>query len=125
MPASAGGYGLTLWNSRERINALGSISGARTLNLAAGNVVTCTLTGNVTWTFPSSGIGTTQASYLTLFTTQDGTGGWTQTWPASVKWSGGTAPTVTTTASVKSLFTFFTADQGASWLGAMVGTGFA
>lgn len=34
---------------------------------------------------------------LTLILVQDGTGSRTATWPASVKWAGGTAPTLTTT----------------------------
>ena len=125
MPASQAGYGLQLWNSRERINALGSISGARTLSLASGNVVTCTLVGAVSFTFPSTTLLTSQAAFLTIHTTQDGTGGRVITWPASVVWGSGSAPTVTTTAGAKSLFTFFTIDQGATWLGVMSGTAFA
>jgi len=36
---------------------------------------------------------------LTLI--QDGTGGRTVTWPATVKWPGGVAPTLTTTANAR------------------------
>jgi hypothetical protein len=41
-----------------------------------------------------------------LHVIQDGTGSRTMTWPASVAWPGGTAPTLTTTASYRDVFTF-------------------
>ncbi len=58
-----------------------------------GNKQKITLGHNVTFTFtaPTAGVG----SY-TLLLTQDGTGTRTVTWPGSVKWPGGTAPTLST-----------------------------
>ena len=38
---------------------------------------------------------------------QDGTGSRTATWPASVKWPSGTAPTLTTTASSVDIVSFY------------------
>ena len=83
-----------------------------TVNLDNGSVQYLTLTGNCTYTFPSPVAGKS----FTLIQKQDATGGRTVTWPASVKWPGGTAPTLTSTASKADKF-IFTAIDGSSWLG--------
>ena len=85
---------------------------AFTIDLANGTVQYLTLTGNCTYTFPTPVAG---KSFI-LIQKQDGTGGRTVTWPASVKWPGGTAPTLTSTASKADKF-IFTAVDGSSWLG--------
>jgi len=95
-----------------------------TIDLEDGNVHELTLTGNVTYTFsnpPATGI----SGSFTLIQKQDGTGSRTVTWPASVDWAGGTAPTVTATASGVDVFAFITVDGGASWLGFTAGQAFA
>jgi len=46
-------------------------------------------------------------SMLILFITQDSTGGYTVTLPITVKWAGGTIPTLTTTAGSTDILTFF------------------
>jgi hypothetical protein len=87
---------------------------AYTIDLAGGSVQALTLTGNVTFTFPTVTAG---RSFL-LVLRQDATGGRTVTWPTStnpVRWPGGTAPTITSTASRTDLFGF-TAD-GTRWYG--------
>lgn len=60
--------------------------------------------GNVTFTAwnnpPRNG------SLVTVIIVQDGTGSRTVTWPSNVKWSGGTAPTLTTTANKRDIFQF-------------------
>lgn len=48
-------------------------------------------------------------------------GAFTPTFPASVDWSGGSAPAYTT----PSVYTFSTVDSGTTWLGAQVGSAFA
>lgn len=65
-----------------------------------------------------------QASELYLLTTQT-TGGHTLTLPSSVKWAGGTAPTITTTASTSTLYRFTTFDFGTTWTAFLVGTNFS
>ena len=47
------------------------------------------------------------AGLLVLKLTQDATGSRTVTWPAAVKWSGGTAPTLTTAANAVDVIRFF------------------
>jgi hypothetical protein len=88
---------------------------AYTIDLANGSVQILTLTGNVTYTFPTATAG---RSFL-LIEKQDATGSRTVTWPAAVKWPSGTAPTITSTASRSDLFGF-TAD-GTNWIGRVVG----
>jgi len=55
------------------------------------------------------------ASYsFTLIFDANGTS-YTITWPAAVKWPGGTAPTITTTASRSDMFVFYTNNGGTTW----------
>lgn len=73
----------------------GNSSTADTIDWRLGNHHKSTLTGNCTYTFTAPAGATT----ITLKLVQDATGSRTATWPATVKWPGGTAPTLTTTAS--------------------------
>ena len=91
-------------------------STAYTIDLANGSVQYLTLTGNCTYTFPTPAAGKS----FTLVQKQDGTGSRTVTWPASVKWPAGTAPTITATASKADKF-IFTAIDSSSWLGSVAG----
>mgnify|MGYP001618355250 CR=1 FL=1 len=63
-----------------------------------GNVQSVTLAGNRTFTFANPKDG---GRYLIILA-QDATGSRTITWP-TIKWTGGTAPTLTTTASKKDI----------------------
>lgn len=96
----------SIGGARKRYDT-GSGTGAQTLdfNSNAGGVVTreYTATGNSTLTFnnpPPAG------SLVVITIIQGGAGSFTITWPASVKWSAGTAPTLTTTAGKRDVFTF-------------------
>ena len=74
-----------------------------TFDLSASNIQTVTLGGNRTLAL--SNVSTGQVFMLEL--TQDGTGSRTVTWFSTIKWaSGGTAPTLTTTANKKDTFGF-------------------
>jgi hypothetical protein len=88
---------------------------AYTINTATGTVQILTLTGNCTFTFPTAVAGES----FTLLLRQDGTGSRTVTWPAAVRWPGGTAPTITATASRQDKYVF-TAD-GTNWYGSNAG----
>jgi hypothetical protein len=95
-----------------------------TIDLENGNVFNLTLTGNCTYTFsnpPASG----SAGAFTLIQNQDGAGSRTVTWPASVEWAGGSAPTITSTASSTDVFTFITTDGGTTWYGFTGGQDFS
>ena len=81
----------------------GNSSTADTIDWRTGNKHKSTMTGNCTYTFTAPG-GPTN---LILKLVQDATGSRTATWPASVKWSAGTAPTLTTTASAIDIVTCY------------------
>lgn len=89
-------------------------STAITLALTNGTVQIITLTGNATVTMPTA----TSGKSFILYLKQDGTGSRTVTW-STVKWPGGTAPTITSTASKQDIFSFFA--DGTNWYGATVG----
>lgn len=100
----------------ETVTALSISAGAVTINLALGNMFTITLNQNITTTtftnVPASGKG----QGITIEVKQDATGGRTWTWPAAVKWSGGTyVPTVTANAIDE--VSFRTYDQGTTYRG--------
>ena len=95
-----------------------------TIDLEDGNVHNVTLTANCTFTFSNPPASGTSGSF-TLFLNQDGTGSRTATWPGSVKWAGGTAPTLTTTASRTDILVFTTIDAGTIWYGAVSGQDFS
>jgi len=83
---------------------------AKTISLTNGTVQTCTLTNNCTFTMPTA----TAGKSFTLFL-NTGAGSFTSTF-TSVKWSGGTAPTITVTASKVDIISFVS--DGTSWYGA-------
>ena len=62
-----------------------------------------TLAGNRTFTFANPQAGQTYSVKIT----QDATGSRLVTWPSTVKWAGGSAPTLTTTASKTDRITFY------------------
>ena len=78
----------------ETAPAIANSSTAVTLALASGTVLSYTLTGNCTFTMPA----TTNGTSFIVRLIQDATGSRTATF-TSVKWPGGTVPTITTTAS--------------------------
>lgn len=88
------------------------------INFATERNFDLTLTGNCTFTFtnPPANCGG-----FTLVLRQDGTGSRTVTWPASVDWPNGVAPTIPSAASSKSVFVFMTPDGGTTWLGFLCG----
>lgn len=89
-------------------------STAITLALTNGTMQIITLTGNATITMPTA----TAGKSFVLLLKQDGTGSRTVTW-TTVKWAGGTAPTITSTASKQDIFSFFA--DGTNWYGTTVG----
>jgi hypothetical protein len=89
-------------------------STAITLALTNGTVQIITLTGNATITMPTAVSG---KSFI-IFLKQDATGSRTVTW-STVKWPGGTAPTITSTASKQDIYSFFS--DGTNWYGVTVG----
>ena len=88
-------------------------STAITIALTNGTVQIITLTGNATITMPTA----TSGKSFIMFLKQDGTGSRTVTW-STVKWAGGTTPTITATASRQDIYSFFA--DGTNWYGVVV-----
>lgn len=92
-------------------NTLGSISGSQTIDLTLGNFVSATATGSITWTF--SNPSASHASGFVLELTNGGSAA--QIWPATIRWPGGIAPTLTS--SGVDVLVFVTDDAGSNWRG--------
>jgi hypothetical protein len=81
----------------QAVNVTGLL---QTVSLADGNVVNITLNSSTTFTLTNPALGT----YI-LKLTQGTGGGFLVIWPGTVIWSGGTAPTLTTTAGKVDIIT--------------------
>lgn len=101
----------TVTNYVETVVAIGNSGTTQTLSLTSGTVQTVTMTGNCTFTMPTATAG---KSFI-LICTQDATGSRTAVF-TSVKFPGGTAPTLTTTATTGVDILTFVAN-GTSWFG--------
>lgn len=85
----------------------GNTGASQTIDWNNGAYQKSTLTGNCAYTFTAPSTGSGRCVRLELHAYQDTTGSRVPTWPASVKWSaGGTAPTLTTTASKADIIVF-------------------
>ena len=104
---------------QEESTAITSSSNAATLNLRDGTVFTHTLSENVTYTF-SNPAASGYASGFTLKVTQDSSAR-TITWPGSVDWAAGTAPTLSTGSGDVDVFVFLTVDGGTIYYGFTAG----
>ena len=106
----------------ETYAAITSSSGTATIDCEAGNVFALTLSENVTtftWSNPPSS-GTAYGFSLKVI--QDASAsGYTITWPTSVNWPNGFAPTLSSGASAIDQFVFYTHDGGTTWYGFVAG----
>ena len=114
----------------ETVYAGGDTGATPTIDEANGNTRTWTLNNNATFALPADS-GLQAGTALTLILTQDGTGSRTGAFQVNsattnVKWAGGTAPTLTTTASRADIICFVTFDGGATptWYGFVAGQDF-
>jgi len=105
----------------ESVNTISS-GATPSLDANAYGVFDVTLNANATFSFAAVTSG--KMFSFTLVLHQDATGGRTVAWPASVKWAGGTAPTVTTAASKTDMFAFFSSNGGTTWYGTVGGQNF-
>ena len=95
-------------------------SGTVTLDMTTGNVFEHTANGgNVTFAF-SNPPADNKAGSITLKWIQDSSNR-TITWPGSVDWAGGSAPSVTSGSGKVDMYTFLTVDAGTTWYGFQAG----
>ena len=120
--------GFSLGNSGTKLYMLGStndtiyqystVAYTQTLDLSTGTYFTFTPSGATTVSFtnaPASGLAVG-------FAVEINGDGSAITWPSSVKWPGGTAPTATAS---KELYTFVTTDGGTTYYGKLAGSNIA
>jgi hypothetical protein len=91
----------TISGSAQTVTA-NSDAATVTFNLAASNVHTVTLGGNRTLAISNGTVG----QYFAIELTQDATGSRTVTWFTTIRWVGGTTPTLTTTGAKRDSFMF-------------------
>jgi len=105
----------TVTNYVETLQAVGTVGATSTLVLTTGTVLTATLTASTpcTFTMPTATAG---KSFI-LKLTQAASGMTTATF-TGVKWPGGTAPTITATASAVDILSFVA--DGTNWYGTFV-----
>jgi hypothetical protein len=82
----------------------GNSGAADTIDWNNGNGQKSTLTASCTYTFTAPTSGVTR---LQLRVIQGGTGSYTVTWPATVKWQANTAPTLSTAVGSVDIITFW------------------
>lgn len=109
----------------EAYVAVTSSGAATTVNCEAGNAFSHTLTENTTFTFSNPPASGTAYSFSIEIIQDASASGFTVTWPSSVDWPSGTAPTLTATASAKDVFVFTTRDSGTTWYGFTAGLALA
>ena len=107
----------------EESTAITSSSNAAALNLRLGDNFTHTLSENVTYTF-SNPAANGKVSAFTLKVTQDSSAR-VITWPNSVDWGAGTAPTLSTGNAAVDVFVFVTYDGGTIYYGFTAGQAMA
>ena len=107
------GGNLTPVSYTETVVAIGTVTTAHTLNLAAGTVQTATLTASTacTFTMPTATAG---KSFILLLKQAAATGNCTATF-TGVKFNSLGAPTITATAGEMDILTF--AADGTNWYG--------
>ena len=97
----------------ETVVAIGTVTTANTISIAAGTVQTATLTASTacTFTMPTATAG---KSFILLLKQAAATGNGTATF-TSVKWNSAGAPTITATAGKMDILTFVA--DGTNWYG--------
>lgn len=100
-------------------NDSGNSGSTKTIDWSLAHTQLSTLTASCTYTFSNPVAG----DVYILYCKQGGTGSFTVTWPGSVIWSGGTAPTLTTTVGKIDIITF--TYDGTSFRGVTSGLNYA
>lgn len=105
----------TVTDYTETVNAIGTVSSSSTLSLSSGTVLTATLTASAacTFTMPTAAAG---KSFVLMLKQAASTGNGSATF-TNVKWSGGTAPTITAAAGKMDILSFFS--DGTNWYGSI------
>ena len=107
----------------EPISAV-SATASTTIDCSLGNNFDISLSASIT-SLSFINVPANRRLYpCTLILIQDAIGGRTVSWPASFKWSGKVAPTLTSTAGGIDIITMVTYDGGTTWLATVAGQNF-
>lgn len=99
----------------EGFSTTSAAGSSTTINLATNNNWDVTLTANCTISF--SNIPVSNLTSFTIILRQGGSGSYTVTWPGSVTWVTGSAPTLNTTVGSVNILTFLTDNGGTTVYG--------
>jgi hypothetical protein len=96
------------------------------LDFSLGNNFDITMSASITTITKSNAPASGRVYSMTLFLTQSGAGSFTVAWAGlgTVKWAGGTAPTLTTTTGKTDIIVLVTKDGGTTWYGMVSGQNF-
>jgi hypothetical protein len=111
----------TFANYNERVVSASISAATLSLDLSQGNVFEVLVSQSMLVTFTNAA-SATLADTVTLVARYDGTR--TLTWAPSIRWPGGTAPTVSTTSGSVDIFTFVTINGGDHFYGVFSGKGY-
>ena len=100
----------------ETFSSVTSSTGSAIVDCTLANVFGHVLTEDTTFVFAIPA-GLTTFGFSLKIVQDASASGFTVTWPAMVKWSSGTAPTLTDTSSAVDQFTLYTHDGGTTWYG--------
>lgn len=103
---------LQLLQYQEVVEAIGTTGSTQTFDLSNGNVFTATVNANTTFTFAGAKSGSVSQGFTMILTNG---GNFAVTFPASVEWNLGTAPTLTENGT--DILVFITPDNGTTWYG--------
>ena len=98
-------------------------SGTLSLDLASGALFAVSLNAAITTLTLANPPASGNLATFVLEFTADGTSR-AVTWPAAVKWAGGTAPTLTSTSTKRDAYAFYTYDGGTTYIGSIIGQNF-
>lgn len=104
--------------------SIASSSAVAVVDFENGNHAEIDLTEDVTTLTISNPPASGKVGMMMIDFKQDGTGGWAVTFPSAIKWAGGTAPTITTTANRTDTVTIRTKDGGTTYQGFVSGQDF-
>lgn len=105
----------------EAVVQVNATAATTTLDLSTGSVFQSTIGANSGFTFDFSKItnGAGKSIGFSLTTINDGTAGRAISFPANVKWAGGTIPPRTTAALARDDWYFYTNDNGVTFAGSL------
>lgn len=104
------------------VTTIASSGAATTLMVGGANTFDVTLTANCTISLTGAAASGSESSILVILR-QDGSGNRTVTWPGSVVWASGSAPTLSTTGGTADFILLETVNGGTTWYGFPTGGG--